>query len=209
MVKPLGVNLMGGGGFQDIARPDLSGQIRRDYAGNLADIQQDVNTGIGSSEDYYTSIGLGRSGMRGMGFGNVVRGGDIARAQARQTEQGRLTDEQLQAYNDALRRRGMDINARLQGANVLTGQQSVFNPYADASLAGSSLSGATGGRSAAGAGFYNASQIPGTLSKVLSAIGGVAGAAMPMFGAGGMFGQGGRYGPGFSAAKPFAAQPIG
>lgn len=191
-IRPMGEGLVSGQtGYGDIARPDVSGQIKRNYAQQLADIQGNVNRDVAGSEDYATSMGLGRSGIRGMGFGAAMRGGDVARTAARGAEQEQLTGEQLAGYEDTMRRRGLDINTRLQGANVLAGQQAVFNPAVSASLgesaysgAGGSLAGGTASRGAAAGGFHAASQMPSPFAKIAGTVAGVAGAALgaPGFG---------------------------
>jgi hypothetical protein len=206
-LSPLAASLMASP-YAGIQRPDISAQIRRDYASNLANIQNDVNRNIAASEDYYTSMGLGRSGMRGMGFGGAVAGGQAATQAARQAEQQALTGEQLARYQDILQRKGLDIGAAMQGAGILRGQQDVFNPYASAQLgesayagAGRELAGATGSRGTAIGGFRTASQMPSTWSRIAGIAGGVLGALGPTgpFAAGGAFGKGG----GFANALPW------
>lgn len=196
--------------FSGIERPDLSPQIRRQTADELAGIQGDVNKGIAGSEDYFSSMGMGRSGARGMGFGSVVRGGDIARSTARRGMDTALNAEQLAKYEDTLARRGMDISAGTAGANILQGQQGMFDPYRSAGLAQTALQGATGTRGQAIGGFEAASRMPSPFSRVLGAAGGALGAISPM---GGFYGvmpwqksrpqpfQGGTY-PGYNPATP-------
>lgn len=162
--------------YEDLERPDVTGQIRRDYADERADITQNKNRALADAEGFYTSSGLRRSGSMGAGLAGIARGALSDQGSARRRMQGRLTDESLSGYYDQLTRRGEDVNIGLQGINALQGQQAVFNPQRGYGFGSGNLGGAAGTRRGA-AGTYEASA---KLPSVWSKVGGVAGAAAGM-----------------------------
>lgn len=177
MIRPYAQGLMELGDpakYGDMERPDVTGMIRRDYADERADITQSKNRALAEAEGFYTSSGLRRSGSMGAGLASIARGAMSDQGSARRRMQGRLTDESLAGYYDKLTRRGEDVNIGLQGANVLRGQQAVFNPQRGYGT-GSGNIGAAGGTRGAAARTYEASA---KLPSVWSKVGGVVGAGL-------------------------------
>ena len=178
-VDPFSQSLIGQfdpSGYANLERPDVSAGIRRDYSDETADIEQNKNRALATAEDYYTSSGLSRTGIRGQGMAGIVRGSLSDRGGARRRMQNRLTDESLNKYRDALGRRDREAALGVAGANIMAGQQGVFNPATSERLGTGSLTSAVGSRGSASRTHYQASQIPG----VGSIIGGVAGGALGM-----------------------------
>ncbi len=179
MIRPYAEGLMSlsdPSKYGDIERPDVTGTIRRDYADELADITQSKNRALADAEGFYTSSGLRRSGSMGAGLAGIARGALSDRGSARRRMQGRLTDESLAGYYDKLSRRGEDINIGLQGANVLSGQQAVFNPQRGYGTGSANLGAAGSTRGAAASTYEASAKLPSVWSKV----GGVLGAGASM-----------------------------
>ena len=178
--------------YAELERPDVSAGIRRDYSDETADIEQNKNRALAVAEDYYTSSGLGRTGIRGQGMAGIVRGSLSDRGGARRRMQNRLTDESLNKYQDALSRRDREAALGVAGANIMAGQQGVFDPTRSNQLGAGTLAGAAGTQGSAAQTSYQASRIPTTGSI----IGGIAGGALSLAapGAGGLKGiwKGGR-----------------
>ena len=188
-IDPFAQNLIGQfdpSGYANLERPDVSAGIRRDYSDETADIEQNKNRALAMAEDYYTSSGLGRTGIRGQGMAGIVRGSLSDRGGARRRMQNRLTDESLNKYQDALNRRDREASLGVAGANIMAGQQGVFNPATSERLGTGSLSGAARTQGGAAQTSYQASRIPGWGSIA----GGIAGKALGFAapGAGGLKG---------------------
>lgn len=173
--------------FPDIQRPDMSGQIRRDYMGGLADIEQQKNRNIADYEDYATAGGLSRSGNRGAGLGAIVRGAQEQTGTAREDYQRNLRDEELARYQDsrdlalrkiedARRMAGMKTQAAVAGANIAQGQQAVFNPTPYMSMGSNNIDQGANTLSQSSQGYYQSGRLPSAWSTV----GGIVGQGLGM-----------------------------
>lgn len=163
------------------ARTDLTGTYRRGYADELAGIQADEGRALATSADYARGSGAARTGATGMGLGAVFRGSDAARTGARRGFQENLVAEtvaqdadRLAGYEEEKERTGLGLNLALQGANLLGGQQAVFDPGRSASVGTSNLAQSVGSRGASADTFRTSATLPGRYSW----LGGLAGGAL-------------------------------
>lgn len=191
MVKPIATELMGTykpgkfAGVERPGRPDISQFFKRQYAGELSDIEDIQNKEIGEAADFYHSQGLQRTGVPGRGYGTIRAGGNQLRSDARSRLSDRLSEEKLagfeddlSAYYDKRSERAEDVNLSLAGTNILTGQQNTFNPNVSYGQAGGNLAVAGGSYAGSGAGFGNAARTRDAAARLptkWSAIGGMLG----------------------------------
>lgn len=166
------------------ARTDLTGTYGRNYADELAGIQTDENRAMATAADYATGSGAARTGAGGLGLGAAFRGADVARTGARRGYQENLVGEtvaqdvdKLAAYEEEKERKGLGLNLALQGANVLQGQQAIFDPGRTAAVGTTNLAQSVGSRGAAAGGFETSAKLPGKYSWLGSLAGGALGLA--------------------------------
>ena len=175
--------------FPDIQRPDFKGQIRRDYYDDIAGIEQAKNSAVAQAEDYYTSSGLGRTGIRTGGLGSIARGAGADQSLARRNMQARNEMEDRDAYADSrelslLRHadsrsaNSERLNAGIAGANIMAGQQGTFNAPQWFSMGQGGYGAASGGYGNAAGTTQRAASIPGIGSTIAGFSGGMLGAAL-------------------------------
>jgi hypothetical protein len=167
------------------ARPDISPQIRRDYMDDLAGIEQGKHRNVADYEDFATAGGLSRSGTRGAGLGQIVRGAQEETGTARRNYQQRLTDESLARIEDARRVAGMKANLATAGANVAQGQQATFNPAPYFSMGSGNVDQSANTLGQSSQGYYQSGSLPSKWSTVGGIVGQGLGMASNLAGPGG------------------------
>ena len=174
-ISPFATDLLANDPYAGVARPDMSELYRRNYADQTAGIEADTARSVGDVGDYQVGSGAARTGSAGTGgLGAVFRGRDLATTAARRDLQTDLSNEKLAGYEDTMQRKGLGLAAKMQGANILQGQQAVYDPYKATAVGAGGLAGGAGTRSAAAGTYERSANLPGKYSW----LGGLAGAAL-------------------------------
>lgn len=156
----------------------MSEFYRRNYADREAGIAKDTGQAMGDLSDYQIGTGAARTGSAGTGgLGQVLRARDEATATSRRGLQTDLSTDKLAQYDDQMQRTSQGLSAAAQGANILQGQQAVFDPYKATGVGATESAGATGSLGASSTGYREAASLPGKYSWLAGLAGSALGAA--------------------------------